>query len=170
MRKKTNKFVTVMNNAEEYLLVALISVTVVLLFMQVVMRYVFNNSLAWTEELSRYLFIWESWLGISIGAKHAKHIKIVILTDRAKGLLRPIILTVADLFTLFVLVALVYYGFILTQKIMDMHTSSSVLHIPMWMIYASLPAGCAFMTLRIVTDLVNRLRGRGERQEGGETS
>ena len=159
-----------MNNAEEILLVTLISVTVVLLFVQVVMRYVFNNSLPWTEELSRYLFIWESWLGIGIGAKHAKHIKIVILTDRLRGALRPLVLTAADLFTLFVLVVLIRYGFVLTQKIMAMSTSSSVLHIPMWFIYASLPTGCALMTFRIAADIVNRIRGRGERPEGGAST
>ncbi|MDR2132356.1 MAG: TRAP transporter small permease [Clostridiales Family XIII bacterium] len=168
MEKKPNKFFFILNRTEEILLVTLISITVVLLFSQVIMRYVFNNSLPWTEELSRYLFIWESWLGISIGAKQAKHIKIVILTDRLKGMLRPIVLTVADLFTLFVLVVLIGYGFVLTQKIMAMSTNSSVLHIPMWLIYASLPAGCALMTFRIVTDIANRLLGRGERPEGGD--
>jgi TRAP-type C4-dicarboxylate transport system permease small subunit len=167
MTKKPNKLFFALNFAEEILLVTLISITVVLLFAQVVTRYLLNSSLSWTEELSRYMFIWESWLGISIGAKHAKHIKITILSDRLKGLFRPILLTVADLFTLFVLGALVQYGFVLTQKIMDMSTTSAVLHIPMWLVYASLPAGCALMVFRIVTDIVNRLRGRGERPEGG---
>jgi TRAP-type C4-dicarboxylate transport system permease small subunit len=170
MRKKPNKFFFVLNFAEEILLVAMISITVVLLFTQVVMRYVFNSSIAWAEELSRYLFIWESWLGISIGAKHAKHIKITILTDRFKGISRSVLLMLADIFTLLVLGALIYYGLVLTQKIMDMSTSSSVMHIPMWLVYASLPAGCAFMVLRIVTDIVNRARGRGERHEGGEAA
>lgn len=47
------------------LCVALMSVMTVVIFVQVVMRYVFHNSLTWSEEFARYCFIWLIYLGIS---------------------------------------------------------------------------------------------------------
>ena len=53
------------DNAEEYLLVGSLAFNVVLVFFQVVMRYVFQNSLSWSEELARYIFLWQTWVGAS---------------------------------------------------------------------------------------------------------
>lgn len=42
---------------EEILCVALMSVMTIIIFVQVIMRYVAHNSLSWSEELARYCFI-----------------------------------------------------------------------------------------------------------------
>ena len=64
------------DNIELYICVFLMSFMTLLVFVQVVMRYVFNNSLSWSEELARYTFIWLIYIGISYGCKLRKHIKI----------------------------------------------------------------------------------------------
>lgn len=53
------------DNAELYLCVFLMSFMTLVTFIQVVMRKVFNNSLSWSEELARYVFIWLIYIGIS---------------------------------------------------------------------------------------------------------
>ena len=63
-------------NLEKYLCVVLMSVMTLIIFIQVVARYVFQNSLSWSEELARYIFIWLVYLGISYGCQMRKHIKI----------------------------------------------------------------------------------------------
>ena len=50
---------------EEYFLVISMIAMVVIIFLQVVMRYVFNNSLTWSEEIARYIFLWQIWIGVS---------------------------------------------------------------------------------------------------------
>lgn len=42
-------------------------------FAQVLFRYVFDYSLAWTEEIGRYLFVWISLFGVSLGYRAAEH-------------------------------------------------------------------------------------------------
>ena len=60
------------DNIELYICVFLMSFMTLLVFVQVVMRYVFNNSLSWSEELARYTFIWLIYIGISYGCKLRK--------------------------------------------------------------------------------------------------
>ena len=65
MKKKSilSQFTNIYNNLEEYLLIISLVCNVLLVFLQVIMRTVFKNSLTWSEELSRYIFIWQIWLG-----------------------------------------------------------------------------------------------------------
>lgn len=53
------------DNLEEALLIALLVLMTLLMGLQVFSRYILNASLSWSEELTRYLFIWSGFLSIS---------------------------------------------------------------------------------------------------------
>ena len=78
------------------LCVALMSVMTVVIFVQVVMRYVFHNSLTWSEEFARYCFIWLIYLGISYGCKIMKHIKIDAALKLFPEKMRPYVVIFGD--------------------------------------------------------------------------
>lgn len=158
---KRQKIFNVLNRTEEIVLVTLLATTVILIFTQVIMRYVFNSSLSWTEELARYMFIWESWLGISLGARMGKHIRIEILINKLKGNAFIVVMTIADILTLVILGFLIYYGVELTDKVFGLMNKSSALRIPMGFVYLALPVSCTLMVVRTVTDLIVRIKGKG---------
>ena len=79
------KIFNLYNKIEEYLLVYSLVFNVILVFSQVIMRSVFNLSLSWSEELSRYIFIWQIWLGTSIALKEDKHIKVELVYQIVKS-------------------------------------------------------------------------------------
>ena len=54
------------DNFEEVLLCIIITVITLVSGLQVVCRYLFNNSLTWSEEVSRYLFVWTGFLTLSL--------------------------------------------------------------------------------------------------------
>ncbi len=161
-KQKVKRLIDIFNKTEEIIMVVMLSIMVILVFLQVIMRYVFNNSLTWTEELARYMFIWVSWLGISIGAQRNEHITIDVVVDRFKGKARIAILTFADLCTLAILFALAYFGVILTGQIFGFGTVSTVLKIPMWIIYVCLPVSCALMMVRVAAKMIYRIMGKEE--------
>jgi len=49
---------------------------------QVVLRYVFNNPLTWSEELARYLFIWCAFLGWLVASRRHSHLAMTFVVDR----------------------------------------------------------------------------------------
>ena len=76
-----NKILKTLNKIEDTALIAMFVAMVGIIFFQVIMRYVFNNSSSWSEELGKFLFVWLSWIGISIGHRRKEHIKITILVN-----------------------------------------------------------------------------------------
>ena len=61
-------------------IVVAISGMVALVALQVLLRYAFNTSLAWTDETSRLAFVWSIFLGIPLGIRRGSHIGIEFLT------------------------------------------------------------------------------------------
>lgn len=61
---------------EEFLLVVFLGAMTLIMGVQVVSRYVFGMSLSWSEEITRYLFIWSGFLSVSYCSKMCISIKI----------------------------------------------------------------------------------------------
>ncbi|MCD7821526.1 MAG: TRAP transporter small permease subunit [Clostridiales bacterium] len=70
---------------EEVLMVLFLIGIVVFMSAQVISRRVFNSSLTWTDELTRYLLVWSAFLSVSYCVK--KHISIKI--PRCRTCCRP---------------------------------------------------------------------------------
>ncbi len=59
------------NTVTEYVVSVLLVIMVVVVFLQVIFRFVIHASLPWSEELSRYILVWLSFLGAAIGVRKA---------------------------------------------------------------------------------------------------
>ncbi len=96
--------------AEEVLLFILSVIAVVIVFIQVFMRFVMGSSLAWSEELARYCFIWLVYIGISYGVKKQRHIKVdaALLLFKEKG--KIVLAMIANILFLAFAILIVIYG------------------------------------------------------------
>lgn len=74
--------------AAAWTIVAAVSMMVILVAAQVLMRYAFNTSLSWSDEASRLAFVWSIFLGIALGVRSGAHIGINALTERIPTLPR----------------------------------------------------------------------------------
>lgn len=84
------------------LMVATMAIMSVLVFINVVLRYGFNSNIGTSEELSRLLFVWLTFLGaISAFAKNA-HVRVDTFLRRMPPRLRHVVLIASDLAMLFV--------------------------------------------------------------------
>lgn len=74
-------------SAIDILLACIILLIVLIMSVQVLFRYAFNNSISWSEEAVRYLFVWMTFLGAAVCFRDRLHIRV----DYFKDVLPPAI-------------------------------------------------------------------------------
>lgn len=160
------KLLRLYTKLEERLLIASLVFTVVLIFVQVIMRYVFNNSLSWSEELARYIFIWQIWLGTGVGIRLKEQIRVEILVKKLSRTGAKLLNAAALIILLLFCIFLVINGYQLVMKIAGRNALSTALKIPLSYVYLSLPFSSAITSLYLIDQLVELFKPAKE-TEGG---
>lgn len=88
--------------AIEVITVALLAMMVVLVFGNVVLRYVFNSGITITEEVSRWMFVWVTFLGSIVALKERGHLGTEFLVGRLGASGRKLCLIIGYLLMLMV--------------------------------------------------------------------
>lgn len=148
-------------NFEESIMVVLLGSMVVIMGVQVFMRYVLSNSLAWPEELTRYLFIWFVFLGISYGIKNNVHLKVDLLEVILPGC-KQVLCLVQDLLFLVFCLIMVQPSLSGVSLLMDSGQTSPAMQVPMFLIYISLLAGFLLAIFRLLQKHALRLLNRNK--------
>ena len=68
--------------------------------MQVLFRYVINDSLSWTDEIARLLLVWMTFLGAGLASFRGSHLKLDLLTAGSRPQIRSLVSTVVTLLIL----------------------------------------------------------------------
>jgi len=152
------KFVDIYDQIEAKVLVASLVVTVLLIFTQIIMRSVFNTSLSWSEELARYIFIWQIWLGMSIGLRDNKHIAVELLYQYIKGKPSRALKIAVTLLCIFICGFLVLYGGKMVMNAYNKNSLSAAMRAPLWIVYLSLPFSSFVTGLRYVLQLCAQVK------------
>ncbi|MBQ1715624.1 MAG: TRAP transporter small permease [Firmicutes bacterium] len=159
-----NKLLYVWDHFEEILLVPALAFSTILIFAQVCTR-AFGNSISWSEELVRYLYVWETWLGVSYATKRGSQLRITMIRDKLspKGQMAiEIFVTIVWLaFAAFVF----YMGVRAIGQIAKFGQVSSALRVPLKYCYLSIPVGMAMMSIRLIESSIKRFRPA---KEGGD--
>lgn len=125
----------------------------------VIRRYLFNNSIAWADELSRYIFIWVNLLGIISVFQNDELIKLDFVSKMiSKNKIGKYFLEVFEFVSVStVLVILTYYSF---KFLSVMNHVSATLALPMKLVYLILPISMSCMLLGNVIKLINFIKNR----------
>lgn len=157
---KENKLVYFWNHLEEMILVPSFMFTTALIFVQVIMRKVFNNSLSWSEELTRYIYIWQTWLGVAYAVQTGSHLRITMIRDKlpekGKQILEILVRIIWVGFAIFV----AYQGVQAIKTVMSFGQKSSALRVPMQYCYLSIPVGMILMSVRLIEKTIRELFGK----------
>jgi len=145
------------DHLEEYLLIGSFFVTVTVIFIQVVARYVFNNSLTWSEEFARYIFVWQIWLGASYAAKINKHINITVAREKMPQRIQIVLEALVMILWIAFAVFMVVKGKDVIAYVLRSKQRTPALQIPMAIPYLSVPVGCGLMGFRILQNLIKSI-------------
>ena len=143
------------HHIEEIMLVICLAYISVCMVLQVFMRRVMNNSLSWSEESIRYAFIWMMFLGLGIGVRDNKHIKIEALNNLMSKKGKKIIETISDIIFLGYSCYILYYSIVVVKSFFEMHQHSAALGIPMFVVYLAAPVGFGLLVIRLIKKIIN---------------
>lgn len=155
--------------ANRFACASLLAAMSVLVFGNVVGRYVFGTSLAWVEEASRYMMIWCAFLGAGLALRAGAHIAVELLPDAlpripARFLRATIALIVGLFLAVLVWLGLEYAAFARLQR-------TPVLRLSMGILYLVIPVGSALCLLHLLIMLpgfVHRAASEDEKLRAAE--
>ena len=142
----------------EFTLVTMLSLMVIMVFGNVVLRYGFNDGIISSEELSRYLFIWITFLGAIVTMRDNAHLGLDSLVRRLSLRGKKLAYAISNILMLGCC-ALMFYG-TFKQHGINASTRSPVLEIPMIWIYGVGYLTSVAMGLMIAAKLVALARGQ----------
>lgn len=138
-----------------FLSVAIFAMTLII-FLQVISRYVFNSPLVWSEELSRYLFVWISFLAIADAVRTKSHIALSVLTDKMSED-KKIIISKLNNCLVFIIGIIITYGGIILMNL-GVHQSSATLGVPMFLVYLVIPVSGILISIFSIEKIFTKER------------
>ena len=130
------------------------------LFVNVVLRYGFNYSLAWSEELVREVIILTTFIGCSAAIKARSMIKIDALPQIVPSLRTPLTFF-SNFVTLIFASMMIYYGTKMAALQMATFQKTIIMQIPLVYLYAILPVmgiGMFIRTIQVIHQDIQELR------------
>ena len=141
------RFDNLLAKAESAVLITLVAVMTLIVFLQVVYRYVLVQPLHWSEELARYLFVWVSILGATLALQKRGHFGLDFFYRMLPGQQRRFLQFLIHLFVGCVIFVILIQGARLVQA--TVLQKSPAMEISMGWAYACLPVGAALMAIHL---------------------
>ncbi|RKO65784.1 TRAP transporter small permease [Desulfofundulus salinus] len=125
----------------------LLSAMTVVVFLQVVFRFVIKGSLPWSEELARYLMVWATFIGAGLAAANNAHIGVEFFVKLFGPRASKLFLTLTYLVVMATSLVLVNYSWVIVNYQIKTGQVSPAMAIPMVIPYLALPVGIIYMAI-----------------------
>ncbi len=158
-----DRFIGAVCRVLEFAIALLLAAMVVLVFGNVVARYGFNSGITLSEELSRWMFIWLTFLGAVIALKERGHLGMDMVVAKLPTAGKKICLVAGQILMLYI-VSLMFKGS-WDQAVINADVSAPVSGLPMAIVYV---AGLVFSVMAgliIAMDLYRVLAGKLQDQD-----
>lgn len=133
------------------------AVILILMTLQIIMRYIFRNPLQWADEIARMAMVWMTFLGAVIAFREKGHICVDLVTNSLPPRAKRIAIWVTDLLCIGFLCILTVTGFQYVR--MNLHIVSLVTGIRKGITYLVIPISSIWMMLYIVVHLAEGRKG-----------
>jgi len=157
--KILKKIDTVVSNIEEWLLFVIVIAALLSLFANVVLRYGFNYTLAWSEELVRIVIIYSTFVGASVAVKQRAMIKIDAIVQIFPKL-KSGLTFYSNILMLIFAGMMVYYGYQMTHLQFLTSQKTIIMQIPLVIVYSIMPVMGVMLFIRTVQVMVQDFRNR----------
>ncbi|MBT8361513.1 MAG: TRAP transporter small permease [Desulfobacterales bacterium] len=150
------KLLSIVRKLNEIAIIALFTVIICTVFLQVVARYVFNSPPAWSEELARYCQVWMVLLTSSICIRKGSHLAVDYLTHHLNERMKRWLGISSHMLIILYLGAVLYYGFVLVK--VGQFQYSPAMEIRMAFMYLVFPIAYSMMLIEAVLVTVGLMK------------
>jgi len=158
-----NKVYGGLKNVVDSMVSVIFAAMVIIVFMQVIMRYVFNHSLTWADESSRFLFIWLVYLGGSITVRTGKMVCFDLLLEACRGKMWKIMQIAVTAICVVFLAFVAIWG--VKSLTLTAGEFSPVLGVPMVAVKAIIPIGSLLMIMEQVFHMMEHWDDKDKEKE-----
>jgi len=141
-----------LGNFEVALSAAFLSVTVLVVIVNVILRYGFKSGLYWVEEVATVSFIWSVFVGAAAAYRHKMHIGIDLITSLFPERVRELLSIIINLLMVLINGYIVYLSFLFIQA--NRLKRTPVLNVPAMYVNAAITVGFGLMTVHAVQFLI----------------
>lgn len=147
-----------LNRFEEIIGTLSLACMVTIAFVNVLTRYFFRYSMAFTEELTLYLFVWVVMMGTSIAFREGSNMAVTFLYDRFSLRSRKVLDLFAAALSLVFFLALMYFSVIEVMDEIEMNAMTEAIELPVWWFTGAMPVASFFIMFRIILRIRNDFR------------
>ena len=153
----------ILNNLEDLVAAFFISITTILVVINIVLRYIFNSGLVWSEEVATGCFVWSVFIGAVAVFKHRGHVGVDIIVKKLPIGLQKAVMLITDV----ILVGLNgYMAYLSVLYISKSYTKMTpVLGISSVYISASVLIAFVLMTLYSIKFVWQDISGQGKEEK-----
>ncbi len=141
---------------------------VIIVFSNVIARYFLNAALAWSDEVSRFMFIWLVFIGAVVAYMKNDHLGLDILIKYLPRKASQVLVLIADLLVLFALAVLLKGGMDMTLDSFASGWVSSAVQLPYGYIYMVGPISAFFLILEGLLKTATDAKAVFTVQKGGK--
>lgn len=145
-------------NLEESIMIAMLIIMTIVMGSQVCARYIFNYSMSWTEEFTRYVYVWSGFLSIGFAIDKKIAIRLEQLTEKMNAKLRSFV------FIIDYMIEFVFFGYLLPtavksmQKIYMARRLSTAMEMPMWILQLAPVVGFILAEIRLLQKIYGEVQ------------
>jgi TRAP-type C4-dicarboxylate transport system permease small subunit len=168
--KMTGRFIrSVDKNFEVVIMVILLTSMTLVMFVQVVARYILNASMTWPDEFCRYCFVTTVWFGCAYCVRFRTNLRIdTLLTTLPAGIAFWLDILV-DLITMAFFTLMCGASYLVTAKSYSVGTMTPCLELPQYIPYGLMFVGYGVAVLRCIQTIVLKCREKlMEKRKGKE--
>ena len=164
----------ILTNLDAIITAATLSICVVLVNANVIMRYFFNNPIRWAEEVVTSLFVWTVFIGSAYAYRKHSHLGVDILVNLMPPKMKAVVKAVMSVVELFVLSMLTVissqyvYHLIFNRAGKLKVIMTDMLRIPKWWTGIAVPIGFGLSVIYSIYFMVKGVRAYlAKKKEGG---
>ena len=151
---KAKKF---LDNFEGYCCVVFLAMMSIVVFVQVVFRWI-GASLPWTEEVSRYLLVWTTFMGGAYGVKTHAHIGVEAFTLLLPKKIKKVLAILVMICGIILCCVIFYFGVRLVRLNFSIMQLTPAMRMPIAYMYLAIPIGMTCFILRYIINIYGAIK------------